>query len=53
MEHGVIPLPKSTHGKRILENINIFDFEISSEDTQLLDSMNIDLHVRRDPNKIR
>lgn len=53
MQHGIIPLPKSTHNERIEENIHVFDFEISDEDMKSLNSMNIDLHVRRNPNKLK
>ncbi len=49
VQHGVIPLPKSTHAERIAENIDIFDFKIENEDMNLMDSMDISLHVRRDP----
>ncbi len=31
-QEGVIVIPKSTHRNRMEENINIFDFELSSED---------------------
>lgn len=49
IEHGVIPLPKSVHIERIKENLNVFDFSLDADDMSLLDSMNINLRVRRDP----
>lgn len=39
LQHGVIPLPKSADPKRMAENIDIFDFEISQEDMDLLDGI--------------
>lgn len=40
VQKGLIPLAKSIHPERIKENINIFDFEISEEDMEKLDSLN-------------
>jgi diketogulonate reductase-like aldo/keto reductase len=53
IQKGVIPLLKSTHRERILENIDIFNFEISAEDMNTLDNMDINLHVRRDPSGLQ
>ena len=53
IQHGLIPLPKSTHEERIKENINVFDFEINNEDMKSLNDMNIDLHVRRNPTNLK
>lgn len=39
MQKGVIPIPKSSNENRIKENIDIFDFEISSEDMKAIDSL--------------
>lgn len=36
-QRGVIPIPKSSNESRIKENIEIFDFEISSEDIKKID----------------
>uniref|UniRef100_A0A915DTR2 Aldo-ketose reductase 1 n=1 Tax=Ditylenchus dipsaci TaxID=166011 RepID=A0A915DTR2_9BILA len=32
VQRGISTIPKSTYPSRVLENINIFDFEISPED---------------------
>lgn len=39
MQKGVIPIPKSSNENRIKENIDIFDFEIFSEDMKAIDSL--------------
>ena len=39
MQKGVIPIPKSSNENRIKDNIDIFDFEISSEDMKAIDSL--------------
>ena len=39
MQKGVIPIPKSSNENRIKENIDILDFEISSEDMKAIDSL--------------
>jgi len=52
VQHGVVPLSKSTHEERIKENLDIFDFELDAEDMAMLDDMNINMHVRRDPTNL-
>jgi diketogulonate reductase-like aldo/keto reductase len=39
IQHDVIVIPKSTSTKRIEENINLFDFELSKEEMQLIDTL--------------
>lgn len=41
LQNDVVPLPKSVTPERIRENINLFDFEISSEDMEKINSMGI------------
>ena len=53
LQHGCVPIPKSTHKERIEENINVFDFDISSEDMEILDGLNINLRVRADPTNLK
>jgi len=42
VQRGIIPLAKTVRKERMLENINIFDFELSSEDMQIIASLNKD-----------
>jgi diketogulonate reductase-like aldo/keto reductase len=39
LQKGVITIPKSSKKERIIENANIFDFELNAEDVLLLDQM--------------
>jgi aldehyde reductase len=36
----VCPIPKSANPKRIEENINIFDFELTDEDMKVMEGFN-------------
>jgi len=49
IEHGVSAIPKSSNPKRIEENFNIFDFEISKEDMVKMDHFNENLRIVEDP----
>ncbi|GAA0702148.1 aldo/keto reductase [Paraclostridium ghonii] len=51
IQRGVIPIPKSSNEDRIKENIDIFDFEISSEDMKYIDLLNEgdDISVSKPP----
>lgn len=35
-QRGIVAIPKSVHKERIIENINIFDFELSQEDMEMI-----------------
>lgn len=39
VELGVIPIPKSANEDRILENLSIFDFNLTEEDKKVMDSI--------------
>ncbi|CAE6392669.1 unnamed protein product [Rhizoctonia solani] len=39
LQKGYVPLPKSTHEERIMENADVFKFELSSEDMGVLDAL--------------
>ncbi|WP_373056511.1 aldo/keto reductase [Zunongwangia sp. H14] len=39
LQKGVVTIPKSVHKERIKENASVFDFELTSEEMQLIDSL--------------
>jgi len=41
IQHEIIPLPKSVHEERIIENTKVFDFELDAYDMKLIDEMPI------------
>lgn len=49
LQHGTIVIPKSVHQERIIENISIFDFELSPEDMAAMDALNENHHYGWDP----
>lgn len=42
VQRGIVPLAKTVRKERMLENINIFDFELTEEDMQTIANMNKD-----------
>ena len=44
LQHGLIVLPKSVHNERIIENGQVFDFEIEEEDMGKMDALNENYH---------
>jgi len=49
LQHGLVVIPKSANRRRIFEDADIFDFEITAEDMQLLDRFNENLRTCWDP----
>ena len=41
LQHGVLPLPKTVTESRIIENANVFDFELSCADMAEIDSYEV------------
>lgn len=41
IQHGFLPLPKSTSRTRMLENMDIFDFDITAEDLELMKTLEV------------
>lgn len=49
LQSQVITIPKSTNEGRLVENIDIFGFNLSKDDMDRIDSLNKDLRVGPDP----
>lgn len=49
LQHGLIPLPKSSKKERIVENAEIGGFEVSKEDTKAMDGLDEYLVTDWDP----
>ncbi|MGG3560657.1 aldo/keto reductase [Neobacillus rhizosphaerae] len=49
LQNGVVTIPKSTKEHRIIENSQVFDFELTAEDMEAIDSLNQDRRVGPDP----
>ncbi|MCD8398006.1 MAG: aldo/keto reductase [Lachnospiraceae bacterium] len=39
LQSGVVVIPKSTHKERMIENFNVFDFELNAEDMAMLEAL--------------
>jgi diketogulonate reductase-like aldo/keto reductase len=49
LQKDVITIPKSVHKERIISNADIFDFQLSNDDIQLIDSLDKGERVGADP----
>jgi diketogulonate reductase-like aldo/keto reductase len=49
LQRGLVVIPKSANRRRIFENADVFNFEITAEDMQLLDGFNENLRTCWDP----
>ncbi|MED3726446.1 aldo/keto reductase [Priestia filamentosa] len=52
LQHGVITIPKSTKEHRIIENADVFDFELSQEEVEKIDSLNQDSRAGSHPDTL-
>ena len=52
LQRGYLPLPKSNHPKRIQQNLQVFDFELSGSDVALIANMKGDAGYSSDPDTI-
>jgi diketogulonate reductase-like aldo/keto reductase len=49
IQNGIIPIVRSLNKKRQMENISIFDFELTNEEIKIIDNFNINSRLRYDP----
>lgn len=55
-QRDIIAIPKSVHKERMIENFNIFDFELSPEDMELITSLDENKSAffdHRDPEQVK
>lgn len=52
LQNGVVTIPKSTKEHRIIENANIFDFELTKEDMEKINSLHDNHRVGPDPDNV-
>ncbi|MFJ1449205.1 glyoxal/methylglyoxal reductase [Bacillus halotolerans] len=52
LQHEVVTIPKSIKEHRIIENADIFDFELSQEDVDKIDALNQDERVGPNPDEL-
>lgn len=49
IQNDVIPIVRSLNSKRQLENISVYDFELTADEMKAIDSININSRLRYDP----
>jgi diketogulonate reductase-like aldo/keto reductase len=52
LQHGTVPIPKSTNPSRIKENFKIFDFELSNEEMSTINGLSSGGRVTSDPSNL-
>jgi len=52
LQKGIVVFPKSVHKERIIENADIFDFELSDADMAAFDGMNKNKRTGADPDHV-
>lgn len=51
LQHGIVTIPKSVTPKRIKENGDVFDFELTSEDIEAIDRLDEGQRIGPDPDE--
>ncbi|MEO8233312.1 MAG: aldo/keto reductase [Ignavibacteriota bacterium] len=51
IEHEIVVIPKSAHKERIIENANVFDFNLDASDMNILDNLDEGFRCSWDPTK--
>lgn len=49
LQNGITPIVHATTPKHQIDNLNVFDFELSDEEMKTIDSFNINSRLRYDP----
>ena len=49
IENGIVPIPRSTNIDRLRTNIDVFDFKLTKDEIEAIDSININSRLRYDP----
>lgn len=52
LQHGYVVFPKSLHRERMVENFNVFDFELSPEQMERIDSLECNGRVGSHPDQM-
>lgn len=51
LQHGFLPLPKSVTKERIVENTELFDFELTESDMKMIDTLHGTAGLARNPDE--
>ena len=49
IENGVVPIPRSTNKNRLKQNLEVFDFQLTKDEVDSIDGININSRLRYDP----
>ncbi len=52
LQHGTVPLPKTTNPEHMHENIDVFDFELTASEMEQINHLSDDTRACWDPNKV-
>ncbi|GJM82579.1 hypothetical protein HMSSN139_50750 [Paenibacillus sp. HMSSN-139] len=53
LQLGVVTIPKSVNETRIIENADLFDFELSAADIEAIDGLNRNKRFGSDPDNFK